>query len=109
MWLDADADGLQDSDEPTVGGVSVALLDRDGNVVSTQLTHEQFGYIFPRLPAGEYRVQFTAPQGFAFTTPNVGGDDFLDSDADTATGLTPVIRLAEGRIDLSVDAGLVPL
>ncbi|MGH3712804.1 MAG: DUF7453 family protein [Micromonosporaceae bacterium] len=109
VWLDSDADGVQDKGEPTVGDVSVTLLDADGNVLGTQLTHAQFGYIFPQLPAGDYRIRFTTPQGYAFTTPNIGNDDTVDSDADPVTGLTPVITLPDGRIDLSVDAGLVPI
>lgn len=108
-WLDTDADGLQDIGEPGLGDVAVTLLDRNGTVLASQLTHEQFGYIFPRLAPGDYQVRFTAPEGLAFTTRDAGPDDRVDSDADPQTGLTHVITLGEGRIDTSIDAGFIPV
>ncbi|MCC7206648.1 MAG: DUF11 domain-containing protein, partial [Anaerolineae bacterium] len=61
---------------------------------------------FPNLAPGGYIVEFQ-PGGFSFSPQNQGGDDTLDSDADTATGRTGVITLAAGANDQTVDAGLV--
>jgi len=107
-WLDSDRDGLQVKGQQLVGGVQVELLDAQGNLLASQVSDPQFGYLFPRLRAGEYRVRFTAPEGLALTTANVGTNDELDSDPDPATGLTPIIVLPDGRIDQSVDAGFIP-
>ncbi len=109
VWVDSNGDGLRDkAAEPGVGGVEVALLDGRGQVLATQLTHQQLGHVFPRLAAGDYRVRFTAPPGFAFTIKDAGDDDQRDSDADPATGLTHVIALGPSQIEFSVHAGLVP-
>ncbi|WP_414579623.1 SdrD B-like domain-containing protein, partial [Anabaena sp. CCY 9402-a] len=58
---------------------------------------------------GDYQVQFTAPEGFVFSTPNQGGDDTLDSDANTTTGLTQTVTLTSGEFNSTLDAGLVQL
>jgi hypothetical protein len=63
------------------------------------------------LPPGSYFVCFdlsTLPPGFIVTTPNVGGDDAIDSDADPITGQTPPTGpLAAGQQNLTLDMGLV--
>ncbi|OZH55677.1 hypothetical protein AFK68_03055, partial [Hydrocoleum sp. CS-953] len=55
-------------------------------------------------------VEFSdLPEGFQFTTPNEGGNDDLDSDADTTTGQTPTVTVQSGEFNESLDAGLVQL
>ncbi|MBN1811400.1 MAG: carboxypeptidase regulatory-like domain-containing protein [Anaerolineae bacterium] len=56
IWLDADADGMQDSGEPGIPGVTVALLDGDGNVIATTVTTASGGYLFTGLSNGDYTV-----------------------------------------------------
>ena len=50
-------------------------------------------------------MRFTAPVGRTFTTANVGENDGIDSDIDTA-GLSPTVNL--NADNPTVDAGLVP-
>ena len=107
VFVDSDNDGVQDNNEPGVPGVTVELLDAAGNVLATQTTDNNGLYLFGNLTPGAYRVRFTAPNGFDFTTANVGGDDSIDSDADTVTGLSPLVALLSGQTDLTVDAGIV--
>ncbi|MGB5592926.1 MAG: SdrD B-like domain-containing protein, partial [Crocosphaera sp.] len=64
-------------------------------------------YSFTGLTPGEYKVMFVAPEGFEFTTANVG-DDALDSDADpTMDGMTQVVTLTSGEFNDTLDAGLI--
>ncbi|WP_414579733.1 SdrD B-like domain-containing protein, partial [Anabaena sp. CCY 9402-a] len=49
-----------------------------------------------------------APEGFVFSTPDQGGDDTLDSDANSA-GLTQTVTLTSGQFNSTLDAGLVAL
>ncbi|MCO5197204.1 MAG: DNRLRE domain-containing protein [Anaerolineae bacterium] len=67
IFLDVDGDGIQDAGEPGLPGVTVSLLDDDGDVVGTTTTDENGNYEFPNLPAGTYTVVVT-------DTDNVLGD-----------------------------------
>ena len=110
VWEDLDGDGIQDAGEPGVQGVTVTLLDGAGVPVpgvTPVLTDVNGNYIFDDLLAGDYIVQFTAPDGRTFTTPGAG-DGTDDSDADP-TGGTGVISLAPGQDNEDIDAGIAPL
>jgi hypothetical protein len=75
-------------------------------VVATMTTGDDGAYWFGDLAPGEYRVEFEAPSGMAFTVRNVGSD-FMDSDAAPWNGRSPKFELVGGETDLSIDAGLV--
>ncbi|RAP42560.1 hypothetical protein BYZ73_05095 [Rhodovulum viride] len=107
VWYDTDRDGLQDAGELGAAGVLVTLLNGDGSATGrTTVTDADGKYLFDGLEAGQYRVQFDEVAGFDFTTADAG-DDALDSDADPATGLSHIIDLGAGEIDLTIDAGLI--
>ena len=110
VWNDANKNGIQDTGEAGVDGVTVELLDANGNSFSSpvrQVTSGGGAYLFTNLAPGDYRVRFTLPVGATFTVANSGTDDLKNSDADVATGLSPVYNLIAGEIDRSVDAGLI--
>ncbi len=70
VWLDFDADTVQDAGEAGINGVTVELLDNGGNVLATQVTAGDGGYTFANLPAGNYSVRVVAatlPAGLAPT------------------------------------------
>ena len=59
VWFDANADGVQDANEPGIGGVTVALIkDTNGNgawdagesIIATDTTDAAGGYLFQGLP-----------------------------------------------------------
>ncbi|RLC11727.1 MAG: hypothetical protein DRI57_18540, partial [Deltaproteobacteria bacterium] len=112
VWNDLDRNGLQDADEPGLPGVTVNLLDRTTEaVIATTTTDASGNYQFTGLAPGangfnQYVVEFKAPEGYEFTSKGQGGDDALDSDADTAIGRTGVIELAPGENNTRVDAGM---
>jgi hypothetical protein len=106
VWHDVDGDGIQDSDEPGVPDVPVELIDSSDTVAASTVTDGDGRYRFSALPAGEFRVRFAVPGGQQLSPPDQGSDDTLDSDADPATRQTPVVTLATGADDLSIDAGL---
>jgi len=56
IWLDWDADGVQDGGEPGIPGVTVALLNNNGKVMATTTTDADGNYLFSGLPAGTYTV-----------------------------------------------------
>ena len=102
MWLDCNANGVQDA-EAGVAGVTVKLLDGSGTVVETQTTDANGNYLFDALTPGSYSLNFVAPTGYTFTTKDQGSDA-LDSDVDSS-GKTIQTVLTAGESDLTWDAG----
>jgi protocatechuate 3,4-dioxygenase beta subunit len=107
VWRDLDSDGVQDVGEPGVAGVTVELVDKDGNAVNdadgspvVPTTTDSSGhYLFSNLAPGDYRVRFTLPSGNRFTTAAAGADRLLDSNAvadavNPLLGLSPVFTLS---------------
>lgn len=110
VWEDSNGNGLQDSGEPGITGVTVELLNSGGTVISTTTTDSTGHYLFPDLFSGSYSVRITPPTGYVATTQNVaGGDLALNSNIDPTSFTTPSVTLVAGTDDLTIDAGLVQL
>jgi hypothetical protein len=115
VWVDANRNGVQDAGEAPVPGVTVKVLDDQGNQVGQPVvTDAQGKYLFDNLPDGTFKVCFdianmpAAYAGYLPTRPDAGGDDAKDSDAD-ATGCTPPTSLGIAkREDLTLDLGIRP-
>jgi len=119
VWDDHDHDGVQDHGEPGVADVAVALRgtdDRGAEVTELTTSRADGTYRFDGLRPGRYTVVFSAPDDSAFTTPRVGDDRAVDSDAGPDGQTDPVElgretdaagALTGVRRDETVDAGLV--
>ncbi len=109
VWLDSNADGLQDEEDTGIEGVIVNLLDENGDEIDSDVTDEFGYYLFVNLEPGIYEVEFEAPVGFETSPQNVNGgnadDNGDDSDADPITGLSGQIELTNGEAERGVDAG----
>ena len=57
VYRDSDKSGSYTDGEEAFSGVTVDLLDKDGNVVATTTTDKDGKYSFSKLPAGTYRVK----------------------------------------------------
>ncbi len=110
VWMDANSDGIQDTTETGVSGVTVQLYSCPTGTQLASTTTDQSGkYIFPNLIPGSYKVKFTVPVegGFRFTLADIG-DDNLDSDADRINGTTDCIPLSPNKMEnLTLDAGML--
>jgi hypothetical protein len=106
VWMDSNADGIQDPDESGMGEVTVNLYDCDENMLESAMTDEDGHYTFDGLEAGEYMLGFELPDGYMFSPQDQGDDDEVDSDADPETGMTICFELGEESEDVSWDAGL---
>lgn len=111
VWLDENADGVQNDWEAGIGGVCVTLSDADGKIIARANTDSNGYYGVQRLAAGQgassltpYTLIFDIPEAYALTTPHVGDED-TDSDADPLTG--QIHFLFNGQTDSSLDVGLV--
>ncbi|PWS38718.1 hypothetical protein DFH01_05515 [Falsiroseomonas bella] len=107
VFWDKNENGIQDAGDEAIEGVTVNLLNADGTQAGVSTTTDATGfYQFSNLLPGDYRVEFVTPTGFAPTVADQGSDA-ADSDADVATGRTPVVTLGSGEHDDSLDAGFV--
>jgi protocatechuate 3,4-dioxygenase beta subunit len=105
VWLDADADGIQDANEPGMPGVQVTLYNNLGIPVATTTTDINGNYVFANLIPAAYSIEFSGlPTGTKLTTQTIGTSD--GSDADTTTGKTPSFTLSAGQNKTDIDAGL---
>jgi 5-hydroxyisourate hydrolase-like protein (transthyretin family) len=106
VWEDLDGNGLQDSGEPGVAGVTVTLYDLNYGPPQTTTT-DGFGYYwFTGLAPGRYYAHFEPPTPFKFTTPNAGDDDSINSHADSA-GFTEEVWVGDERPGVdNIDAGV---
>ncbi|MCK2236266.1 MULTISPECIES: SdrD B-like domain-containing protein [unclassified Crossiella] len=113
VWVDSNKNGLQDTGETPVPGVTVVVKDGAGATVGSTITDEQGKYLFDKLPDGKFSVCFdlkSLPGDFADyqVTKRYAGDDGQDSDADPASGCTEAVDLGPGkRENLTLDAGLI--
>jgi hypothetical protein len=105
VWLDANANNLQEAWENGIGGVCVNLYDAGGTLLQ-QTTTDSNGYYGFNVEAGNYIVEFLKPPGMEFVQKDIGEEE-TDSDADQATGHTIAFSLTSAL--LQVDAGVIPV
>ncbi len=120
VWVDANKNGVQDDGPTGVNNVYARLFTPgpDGvpgtpddvplasTVTGNSPTNTPGWYQFPGLAPGSYFVCVTPPPTFIFTTADQGTDT-QDSDANPASGCSPVVTLVANQHDPDVDFGLV--
>ncbi len=110
VWYDDNGNGIQDSGEGNVPGVSVELFNTAGVSQGTDITDANGFYHFDNLRPGIYYVVFdktTLPAGgYVFTQRNAGGNNAVDSDVDLVTGRSETVTLVSNQDDNTTDAGI---
>ncbi|HDC5824620.1 TPA: carboxypeptidase regulatory-like domain-containing protein, partial [Staphylococcus aureus] len=99
VWEDTNKNGIQDQDEKGISGVTVTLKDENGNVLKTVTTDADGKYKFTDLDNGNYKVEFTTPEGYTPTTATSGSDIEKDSNGLTTTGVI------NGADNMTLDSG----
>ena len=106
VWVDSDADGIQDANEPGLPGVTVDLYSIDNSLIASTITDASGAYAFTSLDPSEYYLQFSNPPvGYMLTAQDQGGDDVHDSDPNATTGKTANFFVGVGLIEEGKDAG----
>ncbi|NNM29891.1 MAG: hypothetical protein HKO57_10230, partial [Akkermansiaceae bacterium] len=105
VFEDLNANGIQDDGEVGLEGVTVNLLNVNGDQVATTTTGANGDYSFV-VAAGTYQLEFEAPGDWVFSPADQGGDDTLDSDPDPADGKTAQVSVAPGETNDTIDAGI---
>jgi len=109
VWEDTNGNGIQDAGEPGIENVEVKLFQSDGTEVATTSTDASGHYVFTGVVAGDYYINFNlVSSGYdQFTEQDVGGDDAIDSDVDSATGNTDNFTVSSGSpVNFTYDAGI---
>ena len=73
VWLDANRNGVQDSGEAGISGVTVTLLDSTGATLDTDTTDADGLYLFDTLPAGNYSVVLSNLPALLYATFDLDG------------------------------------
>ncbi|MCW5558496.1 MAG: DUF11 domain-containing protein, partial [Verrucomicrobiae bacterium] len=122
VWADTNNNGYRDPGELGIDGVTVQLYTSDqtpgtSTPVKTTVTSGGGYYHFTGLLPGNYVVYIPTPPASAplsSTTTNSNDDQTDDDDNGIQTGgsgtpvTSPVIALAAGEIDNTIDFGFVP-
>jgi len=112
VWHDLNRNGLQDSGEPGIDGVSLYLFDAGHNKIQTSITNPNGYYEFDGVCDGTYQVEVdasTLPPSFTPTTAHA--DVTFDSAIDSNGSPAPVTLTLDGNNnvtqDLTIDFGYV--
>ncbi|TAE54679.1 MAG: hypothetical protein EAZ87_21690, partial [Nostocales cyanobacterium] len=104
VYEDKNANGIQNAGDNGISGVTVNLLDTNGNVIASTTTGSNGEYSFTVIP-GDYKVQFVQPNGYEVTPRQVGSNSSIDSDG----LISDIISLKPGENKITVDSGFYKL
>ena len=107
VWEDTMRNGIQDEGEPGIEGVTVTVTEVGVDEPYTEVTttDETGMYMFLVPPDRTYKVTFEQPEGLNPVMPDTGDDDTIDSDADQTMLMSQEVTVADGEINLTIDAG----
>ena len=88
-WMDTDVSGLMDVSEKAMAGVTVELLDADGDVLDRRQIAGDGRYSFDQLRSGVYSMRVTLPTDVLFT----------DVIGDAAGSCVPVVPGETGQTE----------
>ena len=83
VYADLECKAKAYSDQPTLPGWTIDLLNVQGNVLETVVTDAWGAYSFDNLPPGEYAVRTTLEDKWEFSVPSDGIRSFNIENADT--------------------------
>lgn len=108
VWLDENANGVQDAGEPGIQGVTVRLRNSANTILATTTTDANGAYFFydpMQYGTNTYTIEFVTPSGLVATAANQGADDAKDSDP--IDGRIVNVNVPQGVWNHTFDAGFV--
>lgn len=106
VWLDSNNNGIQDENEHGIAEVKVKLFDQNDNLIAVTTTNNSGFYLFPKIPSGNYKLQFEKPDNYAFTSSYGTINEAHNSDVINQDGFTEIFFLDEAENNMNIDAGL---
>jgi serine-aspartate repeat-containing protein C/D/E len=88
VWLDTIRNCELDQGEARLGGVTIQLLDANGNIVASRITAQDGSYKFENLAPGVYSVRELQPAGYfegCTQAGSLGGDDSIQNNIQLVT------------------------
>ncbi len=113
VWMDSNNNGLQDSEEKGIGGITVSLY-KGTQKIFTDTTDENGHYLFKDIAEGEYHVEFVYPHNFS-KTKNIGiesqnSDIIVEAQEGNFTiGKSGNFNFENCAANLDIDGGLKPI
>jgi hypothetical protein len=117
VFIDANENGIRDSNEAGLQWVSVDLFKSDGSYAGYRITDAQGNYKYDSLSPGSYYAMFTLAGDndiYTFTVKGAGPDRTLDSDvritdpSKDTIAISDTTTLVPGANSGSWDAGVYP-
>jgi len=118
VWLDANADGVQDVGELGLAGVTVALIRDTGGtgvwnpatdpIIATTLTDANGDYLFTGVPDGNYLVWVNDVNGITLGLTQTYDSDGLGTANISAVALDPGSTNPNPVVNLDQDFGYTP-
>lgn len=105
VWNDLNGNGIQDTGEVGIPGVTVNLYNSSNVLIATTTTNASGNYLFNNLVAGTYSVdvvESTLPSGYIPSPANVPPDDTKDSDS--VSGAAVSVTVTSGA-NVTIDFG----
>jgi hypothetical protein len=111
IWSDLNCNGVQDDNEPGLGGIVVRLYECPSNVLVDETISEADGYYALFGPApDDYYIVVELPEGCHFSPKDVGQPDGvrdIDTDSDVdSDGRGFCTNLSDQEIEKAMDAGI---
>lgn len=109
VWIDNNFNGIQESGEPPLSNVVVAVYDASTNEMINSTTTSAAGtYNLDYLQQKQVYLKFNVPSGYIATRALATNDD-KDSDVDHSNGIntTRKIELESGKSNVNIDLGVV--
>lgn len=116
VFNDVNGNGIQESGDNGLSGVSVIITDVNENILQTTVTNQNGFYSFD-VSLGDYKLIFPesfsiGSQAYNLTPSNIGLSDELDSDPvpmnnGTGNAMTQIYSINIGENITSVDAGYI--
>lgn len=103
-YLDDNFSAVRDGSEKAVSGLTVSLLDKDGNTVATDRTTAKGVYTFENVNPGTYTISLTAKKGYAFT--KLGEGNIVVNQGGGAGRSNP-FEVAIGQSVTGMDVGMI--
>jgi len=118
VWLDSNGNGYQDKNEEGLEGIKVSLYESSNKSVPVLITetNEEGKFLFEQLSQGHYFLEFTLPEGMAFSPDGFKDQNdlsFEDKDSDVkhafGPGTSNIINLGRNEKMHTCDAGMYPM
>ena len=104
VYFDDNFSATQDGREKIVTGFKVTILDAAGNAVASDKSNVRGMYELTGLTPGEYTLQVTAVNGYAFTKP---GDGNVILNRNSGIGYSEAFRVDLGAQVTGMDIGMI--